>query len=203
MKLVRWNLWFVALGYIKSKEDLEIIAIGVSPNSGSPIFLKDVATINIGPELRRGLADWNGEGETVGGIVIIRYGENALAVIERVKERLAELKKSLPDDVTIDVAYDRSGLIDRAIDNLSNKLIEESIIVALVIIAFLASRKKFLCCNLHFANRGSYFIFYNETAGNKCKHYVARWNCNCNRCNGGCFNSDGGKCCNTSFIGAG
>jgi Cu(I)/Ag(I) efflux system membrane protein CusA/SilA len=126
-----------SLGYIKNKEDLEIVAIGVSPNSGSPIYLKDVATIDIGPELRRGLADWNGEGETVGGIVVIRFGENALAVIERVKERLAELKKSLPDDVTIDVAYDRSGLINRAIDNLSDKLIEETIIVALVIIAFL------------------------------------------------------------------
>jgi Cu(I)/Ag(I) efflux system membrane protein CusA/SilA len=126
-----------SLGYIKCKEDLEIVAIGVSPNSGSPIYLKDVATIDIGPELRRGLADWNGEGETVGGIVVIRFGENALAVIERVKERLAELKKSLPDDVTIDVAYDRSGLINRAIDNLSDKLIEETIIVALVIIAFL------------------------------------------------------------------
>ena len=126
-----------SLGYIKSKEDLEDIAIGVSPNSGSPIFLSDVATVNLGPELRRGLADWNGEGETVGGIVVIRFGENALAVIDRVKERLEELKKSLPDDVTIDVAYDRSGLIERAIDNLSDKLIEESIIVALVIIAFL------------------------------------------------------------------
>ena len=126
-----------ALGYIKSKEDIENIAIGVSPNSGSPIYLKDVATIDIGPELRRGLADWNGEGETVGGIIVIRYGENALAVIDRVKERLEELKKSLPPDVTISVAYDRSGLINRAIDNLSNKLIEESIIVALVIIAFL------------------------------------------------------------------
>jgi len=126
-----------SLGYIKSKEDLETVAIGVSPNSGSPIYLRDVAAVDIGPELRRGLADWNGEGETVGGIVIIRYGENALAVIERVKERLAELKKSLPDDITIDVAYDRSGLIERAIDNLSDKLIEESIIVALVIIAFL------------------------------------------------------------------
>jgi copper/silver efflux system protein len=126
-----------SLGYIQSKEDLENIAIGVSTNSGTPIFLKDVATVDIGPELRRGLADWNGEGETVGGIIVIRYGENALAVIERVKERIAELKKSLPDDVTIDVAYDRSGLIDRAIDNLSNKLIEESIIVAFVIIAFL------------------------------------------------------------------
>jgi Cu(I)/Ag(I) efflux system membrane protein CusA/SilA len=126
-----------SLGYIKSKADLEIVAIGVSPNSGSPIYLKDVATIDIGPELRRGLAEWNGEGETVGGIVVIRFGENALAVIERVKERLEELKRSLPDDVTIDVAYDRSGLIDRAIDNLSDKLIEETIIVALIIIAFL------------------------------------------------------------------
>ncbi len=126
-----------SLGYIKSKEDLEKVAIGVSSNSGSPIYLKDVATVDIGPELRRGLAEWNGEGETVGGIIIIRYGENALAVIDRVKERLKELKKSLPDDITIDVAYDRSGLIDRAIDNLSDKLLEESIIVALVIIAFL------------------------------------------------------------------
>lgn len=126
-----------ALGYIKSKEDLENIAIGVQPNSGSPIYLKDVANIDIGPELRRGLADWNGEGETVGGIIVIRYGENALAVINKVKERLNELKKSLPADIKIDIAYDRSGLINRAIDNLTNKLIEESIIVALVIIAFL------------------------------------------------------------------
>ena len=126
-----------ALGYIKSKEDLENIAIGVQSNSGSPIYLKDVANIDIGPELRRGLAEWNGEGETVGGIIVIRYGENALAVINKVKERLNELKKSLPADIKIDIAYDRSGLISRAIDNLSNKLIEESIIVALVIIAFL------------------------------------------------------------------
>ncbi|MGB5893970.1 MAG: CusA/CzcA family heavy metal efflux RND transporter, partial [Ignavibacteriaceae bacterium] len=80
---------------------------------------------------------WNGEGETVGGIVVIRFGENALAVIERVKERFEELKKSLPDDITIDVAYDRSGLIESAIDNLSSKLIEETLIVALIIIAFL------------------------------------------------------------------
>ena len=126
-----------ALGYIKSKEDLEKISIGISPNTGSPIYLKDVAEIKIGPELRRGLADWNGEGETVGGIVIIRFGDNALSVINKVKDRLNELKKSLPADVKIDIAYDRSGLIERAIDNLSDKLIEESIIVALVIIAFL------------------------------------------------------------------
>jgi Cu(I)/Ag(I) efflux system membrane protein CusA/SilA len=126
-----------SLGYIKSEEDLENISVGVSPNSGAPIYLRDIATINIGPELRRGLAEWNGEGETVGGIIVIRFGENALAVINRVKERFEELKKSLPEDITIDVAYDRSGLIEKAIENLSSKLIEETIIVALIIIAFL------------------------------------------------------------------
>ncbi len=125
------------LGYIKNSDDLKKIAIGNSPNSGSPIYLSDIADINIGPELRRGLAEWNGEGETVGGIIVMRYGENALAVIERVKERLAELKKSIPEDVKIVPAYDRSSLIDRAIDNLKDKLLEESLIVALVIIAFL------------------------------------------------------------------
>lgn len=126
-----------SLGYIKSKNDLENIAIDYSAESGSPIFLKDVANIEIGPELRRGIAEWNGEGETVGGIVVIRFGENALAVIDRVKERMDELKKSLPKDVVIETAYDRSELIESAIDNLTDKLAEESIIVALVIIAFL------------------------------------------------------------------
>jgi Cu(I)/Ag(I) efflux system membrane protein CusA/SilA len=126
-----------SLGYIKNTKDLEKVSVGISSTTGSPIYLRDIATINIGPELRRGLAEWNGEGETVGGIIVIRYGENALAVIERVKERIEELKKSLPDDIIIDVAYDRSGLIERAIDNLSNKLLEETLIVALIIIAFL------------------------------------------------------------------
>jgi Cu(I)/Ag(I) efflux system membrane protein CusA/SilA len=125
------------LGYIKSIDDLKKIAIGVSPSSGSPIYLSDVADINIGPELRRGLAEWNGEGEAVGGIIIMRFGENALSVIEKVKERLSELKKSLPPDVQIKEAYDRSNLIIRAIDNLKDKLTEETIIVALVIILFL------------------------------------------------------------------
>ena len=125
------------LGYIKSIDDLKKISIGVSSNTGSPIFLDDIADINLGPELRRGLADWNGEGETVGGIIIMRYGENALAVINRVKERLKELQKSLPPDVKIETAYDRSGLIDKAIDNLKDKLTEETIVVALIIIAFL------------------------------------------------------------------
>ena len=106
------------LGYIKGTDDLKSIVIGYSPSSNTPIYLKDVADITVGPELRRGLADWNGEGETVGGIIVMRYGENALEVIDRVKERLEELKKSLPEDVEFITAYDRSDLINRAIDNL-------------------------------------------------------------------------------------
>ncbi len=125
------------LGYIKGKKDLENVAIGVNKATGTPIYLRDVATVDIGPELRRGLADWNGEGEVVGGVVIQRFGENGLKVIERVKEKLKELKKSLPPDVQILTAYDRSGLIHKAIDNLSDKLLEESIVVALVIMLFL------------------------------------------------------------------
>lgn len=125
------------LGYIAGKEDIENIAIGVSRTTNTPIYIKDVAYVSIGPDLRRGLADWNGEGETVGGIVVIRYGDNALEVIDRVKGRLEELKSSLPEDVKVITAYDRSELITEAIDNLSEKLIEESIIVTLIIIAFL------------------------------------------------------------------
>lgn len=125
------------LGYIKSVNDLKIIAIGTNKSTGTPIYLKDVANIDIGPELRRGIAEWNGEGEVVGGIIIQRFGENALAVIERVKKRLEELKSSLPDDVEIVTAYDRSALIERAVDYLVDKLLEEGIIVALVIIGFL------------------------------------------------------------------
>ena len=125
------------LGYIKSVNDLKIIAIGTNKSTGTPIYLKDVANIDIGPELRRGIAEWNGEGEVVGGIIIQRFGENALAVIERVKKRLEELKSSLPDDVEIVTAYDRSALIERAVDYLGDKLLEEGIIVALVIIGFL------------------------------------------------------------------
>lgn len=125
------------LGYIKSVDDIKKIAIGYSAESGTPIYLENVASIDIGPELRRGLADWNGEGETVGGIIIMRYGENALDVINRVKERIQELKNSLPEDVEIITAYDRSDLINSAIDNLKTTLIEESLIVAVIIILFL------------------------------------------------------------------
>jgi Cu(I)/Ag(I) efflux system membrane protein CusA/SilA len=124
------------LGYIKSLDDIKKIALGVDRN-GTPILLRDIATVQYGPELRRGIAEWNGEGETVGGIVVVRYGANAYRVIQDVKAKLAELKKGLPEGVQIEIAYDRSNLIRRAVDTLKQKLFEESLVVALVCIIFL------------------------------------------------------------------
>jgi Cu(I)/Ag(I) efflux system membrane protein CusA/SilA len=124
------------LGYIKSVADIKNIPLGVD-NKGTPILLRNIATVKIGPELRRGLADNNGVAEAVGGIIIMRYGENALAVIENVKKRLEQLKAGLPEGVRIVPVYDRSGLILRAVDNLKNTLLEESVIVTVVCIIFL------------------------------------------------------------------
>ena len=124
------------LGYIKTTDDLRNIPLGVSER-GIPILLRNVATIKIGPELRRGIIDLNGTGEVVGGVIIMRYGENALKIIKNVKEKLEQLKKGLPEGVTIKTVYDRSALIQRAVDNLKKTLIEESLIVALVCMIFL------------------------------------------------------------------
>ena len=124
------------LGYIKSIEDLNVVPLGVN-DRGVPILLRNVATVRLGPELRRGIADDNGQGEVVGGVIIMRYGENALQVIENVKKRLEALKSGLPEGVRVKAVYDRSGLILRAVDNLKRTLIEESIIVAIVCIVFL------------------------------------------------------------------
>ncbi|HOB98851.1 MAG TPA: efflux RND transporter permease subunit [Verrucomicrobiota bacterium] len=123
-------------GYIQNVEQIRKIAVGVGPN-GVPILLRDVATVQLGPEMRRGIAELNGEGETVGGIVVIRYGANARQVIQDVKERLDAAMKGLPPDVTCTIAYDRSALIERAVRTLEEKLLEESIVVALVCLAFL------------------------------------------------------------------
>ncbi|TWX70173.1 efflux RND transporter permease subunit [Colwellia sp. C1TZA3] len=123
-------------GYIKSIEDLENIPLGFNKN-GTPLLLKDVADIGTGPQMRRGVAELNGEGETVGGIVVMRFGENAQQVINRVKAKLEQLKKGLPDGVEIVPVYDRSALIERAVDNLASKLLEEFGVVALVCVIFL------------------------------------------------------------------
>jgi len=125
-----------ATGYIQSLEDLEHIPLGVNAN-GTPLLLSDVAEIRIGPQMRRGIADLDGEGEVVGGVVVMRWGENALATIDGVKARLTELERSLPDGVEIVTTYDRSSLIHRAVETLKGKLIEEFIVVALVCAVFL------------------------------------------------------------------
>ncbi|MEH6355789.1 MAG: efflux RND transporter permease subunit [Marinobacter sp.] len=125
-----------ATGYIQSIEDLEVIPLGVNEN-GTPLLLKDVANIGIGPQMRRGVAELDGEGEVVGGVVVMRFGENAQTTINGVKAKLESLKKSLPDGVEVVTVYDRSGLIDRAVENLWKKLLEEFLVVALVCVVFL------------------------------------------------------------------
>lgn len=123
-------------GYIRSLEDLRQIPLR-SNTRGAPVLVSDVATVAIGPDVRRGVAELDGEGETVGGIVVMRYGENALRVIDAVKARIAELEPGLPKGVEIVVTYDRSQLIEAAIDTLRRTLLEEMAIVSLVIFVFL------------------------------------------------------------------
>lgn len=123
-------------GYIQGVADLEAIPLGLNQN-GTPLLLKDVAEIGVGPQMRRGVAELNGEGEVVGGVVVMRFGENAQQTIEGVKTKLEVLKSSLPDGVEVVTVYDRSGLIDRAVENLWYKLLEEFVVVALVCVAFL------------------------------------------------------------------
>lgn len=124
-------------GYAKSVEDLEKIVVKTDPKTGTPVTVAQVAKVELGPDIRRGVADLDGEGDTVGGIVVMRYGENALQVIDRVKARLEEIKPTLPPGVELVTTYDRSELILRAIDTLRSTLIEELIIVSIVILIFL------------------------------------------------------------------
>ena len=123
-------------GYLSSIDDIKTVPLGLNEN-GTPILLKDIADINLGPQMRRGLAELNGEGEVVGGIVVMRYGENAAEVIRYVKAKIEELKAGLPEGVEIITVYDRSALITRAVNNLWEKLFEEFVVVALIFIAFL------------------------------------------------------------------
>lgn len=125
-----------ARGYLKSIRDIEQVPVGLGKN-GVPILLRDIANVQLGPEMRRGIAELNGEGEVVGGIIVMRYGQNAMQTIAGVKAKLAQLQKSLPPGVQIVTTYDRSSLIQRAINTLKDKLIEEFIVVSLICIAFL------------------------------------------------------------------
>ncbi len=123
-------------GYIKSLADIENLGVG-SDGNGTPIFVKNVARVELGPDMRRGVAELNGEGEVTGGIVIVRFGQNVMDVIGRVKEKLKEVQSSLPEGVEVVTTYDRSDLIQRSIDTLTHTLVEELIIVSLVILLFL------------------------------------------------------------------
>ncbi len=123
------------LGYLKSLQDLETVP--VATKNGTPVFIRDLGTVAFGPDIRQGVAEWNGEGETVGGIIVMRYGMNALNVIDGVKKKLAEIKPSLPPGVEIVSGYDRSGLIQASIKTLQRDLLEEALIVSIVTIVFL------------------------------------------------------------------
>ena len=124
------------LGYIESLEDIRKIALGVDAR-GTPILLRDVATVSVGPEMRRGVAEWNGEGETVGGIVVVRHGAGTLQVIRDVKAKLEEVKAGLPEGVQIEVGYDRTALIERTVESLGISLSQQLLIVGLICLIFL------------------------------------------------------------------
>ena len=123
------------LGYLKSTSDLETVAVGSL--NGTPVLLRDLGTVGFGPDIREGVADWNGEGETVGGIVVMRQGMNALKVIDGVKKKFKEIASSLPPGVQIVSGYDRSGLINESIATLHRDLLEEAVIVSVVVVVFL------------------------------------------------------------------
>ncbi len=123
------------LGYLRSLDDLRLVAVG--SKNGTPVLVRDVGTVGYGPDIREGVAEWNGDGETVGGIIVMRQGENALKVIQGVKQKLREIAPSLPPGVAIMTGYDRSGLIEASIRTLQRDLLEEAVIVSVVIIVFL------------------------------------------------------------------
>jgi len=125
------------LGYINSLQDLQNVVVAANPQTGTPVLVRDLGTVTLGPDLRRGIAELDGKGEVVGGVVIMRFGENAEKVILRVKEKLQEIEPGLPPGMKLVTTYDRSQLIDRSIDNLKHTLIEELIIVSLIILIFL------------------------------------------------------------------
>ncbi len=130
------ELMIRGLGYIRSLDDIRDIALGVD-HSGAPILLGDVARVAVGPEMRRGLVDWDGLGEVVGGIVVVRSGADTLSTIREVKAKLADLQAGLPEGVVVEIAYDRTGLIERSIDSLKGALSQQFVIVGLVCMVFL------------------------------------------------------------------
>jgi len=150
-------------GYVTSVADLEQVAVGAS-ESGTPILLRNVATVSLGPELRRGLTDLDGEGEAAAGVVIMRFGENALETIHNVKAKLAELAENLPQGVEIVPVYDRAPLIERAVENLREKLLQQGLIVAIICFVFLVHLRSALVAILllPFGILFSFIVMYHQ-----------------------------------------
>jgi Cu(I)/Ag(I) efflux system membrane protein CusA/SilA len=153
-------------GYISNPAELAGVAVGARPD-GTPIRISDIGNVTIGPEMRRGVADWNGTGEVVGGVVIVRYGANTLKVIDDVKAKLAEAEQGLPKDVKVHIAYDRSQLIGQAVGTLREKLFEESLAVAVVAVVFLFHFRSALVAilTLPMAVLMSFIIMYAQGIG--------------------------------------
>jgi Cu(I)/Ag(I) efflux system membrane protein CusA/SilA len=178
-------------GYIKNIQDLDDVVLRVQ--NGTPIYLKNVATVHLGPDLRYGVSELDGKGETVGGVVVMRYGENALKVIDGIKKKIEEIKSSLPPGVRIVPTYDRSTLIYRAIDTLREKLLEESIVVALVCLIPCPCS---LCAgrDYHLTDRNYSSLYPHGLARPDIEHHVFGRNCHRYRRDDRCGNHYGGKC---------
>lgn len=174
-----------ASGYLQTLDDFKNIVLKTGDN-GVPVYLGDVARVQIGPEMRRGIAELNGEGEVAGGVVILRSGKNAREVISAVKEKLASLQSSLPEGVEVVTTYDRSQLIDRAIDNLSYKLLEEFIVVALVCALFLWHVRSALVATARPVLR----LYHDAFPGAQRQHHVAGRDRHCGGGDGRCRHRD-------------
>ena len=162
-----------ASGYLRTLDDFRTIPL-MTDKGGVPVMLKDVARVQMGPEMRRGIAELDGEGEVAGGIIVMRAGKNALETIAAVKAKLVELRKSLPPGVEIVETYDRSGLIERAVAHLRDKLIEEFLVVALVCAAFLAAPALGARRDRHAAARRADRVHRDALPGRQRQHHVAR-----------------------------
>ena len=179
------------LGYIKNLADVQNIVVGAD-GRGTPVLIKDVALVRLGPEMRRGLAEANGQGEVVGGIVVMRFGQNARDVIQGVKDKLEELKMGLPPGVRIVTAYDRSGLIDRAIDTLKEAIYEEIAIVALITRSLSPAPAQRLCGHHQPAPGGFDLLYPPVPVQYHRQHFEPGGHCHCHRRHGGRLGGDGG-----------
>ena len=159
------------LGYLRSLSDLETVP--VATKNGTPVLVRDLGTVTFGPDIREGVAEWQGEGETVGGIVVMRDGMNALNVINGIKQKLAEIKPSLPPGVEVVAGYDRSGLIQTSIETLQRDLLEEAIIVSVVIIVFLLSLPLGADSDSDSAHRGGRILHPDVLPPCQLEHHVA------------------------------